>query len=78
MFNTGDTPAAAEAAGRTGEYEMDAVVKSFPRVDAKPEQKLEPVERPTREAAEAAAKTLIAWLGDNPNREGLSIRRAVW
>ena len=50
---------------------MDAVVKSFPRVDAKVEPKLEPVERPTREAAEAAAKTLIAWLGDNPNREGL-------
>ncbi len=51
---------------------MDAVVKSFPRTDAKSDSpKLEPVERPTREAAEAAAKTLIAWIGDNPNREGL-------
>jgi GTP cyclohydrolase I len=29
------------------------------------------VARPTREAAEAAARTLIAWAGDNPNREGL-------
>ena len=29
---------------------MDAVVKSFPRVDQKPETKIEPVERPTREA----------------------------
>jgi GTP cyclohydrolase IA len=49
---------------------MDAVVKSFPpRADsvAKPER----VEKPTREQAEAAARTLIAWIGDNPNREGL-------
>jgi GTP cyclohydrolase I len=49
---------------------MDAVVKSLPR--AKAETKTpEPVARPTREAAEAAARTLIAWAGDNPNREGL-------
>lgn len=27
--------------------------------------------RPTREEAEAAVKTLIAWAGDNPEREGL-------
>jgi GTP cyclohydrolase I len=47
---------------------MDAVVKSFPRAESKV---VEPAERPTREAAEAAAKTLIAWIGDNPNREGL-------
>ncbi|MBT6138508.1 MAG: GTP cyclohydrolase I FolE [Rhodospirillaceae bacterium] len=26
---------------------------------------------PTREAAEEAVRTLIAWLGDNPDREGL-------
>jgi GTP cyclohydrolase I len=51
---------------------MDAVVKNFPRVDSKPETaKVEPVERPTRDQAEAAARTLIAWIGDNPNREGL-------
>jgi GTP cyclohydrolase IA len=51
---------------------MDAVVKNFPRVEAKPEvTKVEPVERPTRDQAEAAARTLIAWIGDNPNREGL-------
>lgn len=31
----------------------------------------EPVTRPTREEAEAAVRTLIAWTGDNPNREGL-------
>ena len=29
------------------------------------------VTRPTREEAEAAVRTLIAWTGDNPNREGL-------
>lgn len=51
---------------------MDAVVKNFPRTESKAETpKIEPVERPTREAAEAAAKTLLAWIGDNPNREGL-------
>ena len=51
---------------------MDAVVKSFPRDALKIEaKKLGPVERPTREQAEAAARTLIEWIGDNPNREGL-------
>ena len=51
---------------------MDAVVKNFPRVDSKTEiTKIEPVERPSREQAEAAARTLIEWIGDNPNREGL-------
>jgi len=30
-----------------------------------------PVARPTREEAEAAVRTLIAWAGDNPSREGL-------
>ena len=29
------------------------------------------VERPTREEAEAAVRTLIRWAGDNPDREGL-------
>lgn len=52
---------------------MDAVVKSLPLVSvkAKTNNNIEPVERPTREAAEAAAKVLLAWTGDNPNREGL-------
>ena len=30
-----------------------------------------PVERPSREDAEAAVRTLIAWAGDDPAREGL-------
>ena len=32
---------------------------------------LKAVTRPTQEEAEAAVRTLIAWAGDNPNREGL-------
>jgi GTP cyclohydrolase I len=46
---------------------MDARVKSLtiePVASA-------PVTRPTQEEAEAAVRTLIAWAGDNPNREGL-------
>src|SRR5215471_11133294 len=38
--------------------------KSRPATTAK-------VERPSREAAEAAVRTLIAWAGDDPSREGL-------
>ncbi|MGH7075077.1 MAG: GTP cyclohydrolase I FolE [Stellaceae bacterium] len=30
-----------------------------------------PAARPSREAAEAAVRTLIAWAGDDPNREGV-------
>ncbi|MGH6926387.1 MAG: GTP cyclohydrolase I FolE [Propylenella sp.] len=45
---------------------MAADIKRF-------EPKLGPgrAERPTREAAEAAVRTLIAWTGDDPAREGL-------
>ena len=47
---------------------MDALTKkpakAGPRTAAK-------VERPSREAAEAAVRTLIAWAGDDPSREGL-------
>ncbi len=50
---------------------MDAVVKSLsprtaPAVADKPT-----LERPTREQAEAAVRTLIQWAGDDPGREGL-------
>ena len=49
---------------------MDAVVTSLlKQPDAAPD--LSPVKRPSRDEAEAAARTLIAWVGDNPNREGL-------
>src|SRR5260221_3405968 len=51
---------------------------SSPRMDAltkKPAQTgtaaVRKVERPSREEAEAAVRTLIAWAGDDPSREGL-------
>ena len=43
---------------------MDDVVKIKPF-------RTEPVQKPTREEAEAAVRTLIAWAGDDPEREGL-------
>jgi len=52
--------------------DMDAIVtrKKTSR-DAKPETVAAPVKRPSREEAEAAVRTLIAWAGDDPAREGL-------
>jgi GTP cyclohydrolase I len=53
---------------------MDAIVKSFPKpalsdhVRAVPEPQ---GPRPSREEAAAAVRTLIAFVGDNPDREGL-------
>ncbi len=46
---------------------MDAHVKPL----AKPPVAGAPPARPSREEAEAAVRTLIAWAGDDPNREGL-------
>jgi GTP cyclohydrolase I len=43
---------------------MDDVVKIKPI-------RTEPVQKPSREEAEAAVRTLIAWAGDDPDREGL-------
>lgn len=50
---------------------MDAVVskknsKNRPQIGKGPE-----IERPSREEAENAVRTLIAWAGDDPTREGL-------
>lgn len=47
---------------------MDDVVKTFslPSLETPP-----PIERPSREEAEAAVRTLLRWAGDNPDREGL-------
>jgi len=53
---------------------MDAILKSFPtnamseHVRAAPKRA---VPKPSREEAEAAVRTLIAFTGDDPNREGL-------
>jgi GTP cyclohydrolase IA len=44
---------------------MNDVVKLKPALAAVPAR------RPSREEAEAAVRTLIAWAGDNPDREGL-------
>lgn len=46
---------------------MDAVVKTL---NPRPARSA-PVERPSRAEAEAAVRTLIAWAGDDPRREGL-------
>jgi len=43
---------------------MDAVVKKLPRDITAPK-------RPSQDEAEAAVRTLIAWAGDDPVREGL-------
>jgi len=49
---------------------MDAVVKKIqaprPKIGAGPK-----IERPSQAEAEEAVKTLIAWAGDDPSREGL-------
>ena len=43
---------------------MDAVIKKM-------QPAVRPVKRPTQEEAEAAVRVLLAWAGDNPDREGL-------
>jgi GTP cyclohydrolase I len=47
---------------------MDEIVKLRPNVSAVPAPK---PRRPSRAEAEAAVRTLIAWAGDDPDREGL-------
>jgi GTP cyclohydrolase IA len=44
---------------------MDAVIKGKAKAET------EPFKRPSRDEAEEAVRTLIAWAGDDPNREGL-------
>lgn len=46
---------------------MDARTKPF----GAPATATTPFPRPTREEAEAAVRTLLAWAGDDPTREGL-------
>ena len=54
--------------GVAGELKMDSVVNAK-RSRAKAADAA--ADRPTREAAEAAVRTLIQWAGDDPDREGL-------
>ena len=44
---------------------MDAVIKGKAKAET------EPFKRPSRDEAEDAVRTLIAWAGDDPKREGL-------
>jgi len=46
---------------------MDAPIKPLTPVP----EAAGPLPRPSREEAEAAVRTLIAWAGDDPNREGV-------
>ena len=48
---------------------MDALIRKL--ADATPVAKGDESVRPTRAEAEKAVRTLIAWAGDNPDREGL-------
>ena len=50
---------------------MDAVVKSLSARMADANADKPNLQRPSREEAEAAVRTLIRWAGDNPDREGL-------
>ena len=52
---------------------MDAVVKTLNPVKSsnKPALTAVPVQRPTREEAEEAVRTMLRWAGDDPAREGL-------
>src|SRR5919201_5359951 len=53
---------------------MDAVFKSFPTARLSARARAAPaanVARPSRAEAEAAVRTLIAYVGDDPTREGL-------
>ena len=45
----------------------DIVARKTPALAKRPS----PLKRPSRAEAEAAVRTLIAWAGDNPAREGL-------
>jgi GTP cyclohydrolase IA len=49
-----------------------SVVKPWPKTTLSEHvRKVPPADRPSREAAEAAVRTLLAYAGDDPDREGL-------
>lgn len=50
---------------------MDAVLKTLMRSAKSEAESAATPSKPSREEAEAAVRTLIAWAGDNPDREGL-------
>src|SRR6202008_4095166 len=68
----GDTPGPFEGRSK-GETVMDAVVKPWPKATDKAalSDHVPQTPRPSRQEAEAAVRTLIAFAGDDPGREGL-------
>jgi len=48
---------------------MDAIIKKIPRDVA--DIRMTAIKRPSQEEAQAAVRTLLAWAGDDPDREGL-------
>jgi GTP cyclohydrolase I len=57
---------------------MDAIIKNFPPRPDNPTSQEQPAapgkpedNRPSREEVEAAVRTLLRWIGDDPDREGL-------
>jgi GTP cyclohydrolase I len=71
----GDTPATAYGGSPVERRTvMDAVVKPFVRTPVSESVRAAPtpaLPRPSAEEAEAAVRTLIAYVGDDPGREGL-------
>src|SRR5471032_973885 len=75
----GDTPGAAlrgeyRSNGETVMDAKNAIVKPWPKQSLSEHVRLTPAPvepRPSRDEAEAAVRTLIAYAGDDPNREGL-------
>jgi GTP cyclohydrolase I len=54
----------------SGKNSMDAIFRNLPTPSVETRER-DASGRPTREQAEAAVRTLLAWTGDNPKREGL-------
>ena len=51
---------------------IDAIVKEFPKgPDNRPEADENTTDRPSEAEARAAVETLLRWIGEDPNREGL-------
>lgn len=50
---------------------MDTIVKNGPSTQPTQGVDVKQNKRPSRQEAEAAVRTLIQWIGDDPNREGL-------
>lgn len=50
---------------------MDAIVKNIPSAQLVQGEDVNNNKRPTRQEAENAVRTLIKWIGDDPEREGL-------